>query len=65
MKLCIHIVENEVGGFTAVCPSLPGCKTTGDSRAEAREKLNEAIRGYLAAVSDFVPEHLLEEVIEV
>jgi hypothetical protein len=31
---------------------------------QAREKLDEAIRGYVAAVNDFVPATLLEEVVE-
>ena len=65
MKLCIRIVENEDGGYTASCPSLPGCTSHGASRAEARERLDEAIRGYVAAVNIFVPENLLHEVVEV
>ena len=64
MKLSIRILRNETGGFSAVCPSLPGCKSCGQTRDEAREKLDEAIRGYIAAVSNFVPEHLEQEVVE-
>ena len=65
MKLRIRIIENEDGRYTAVCPSLPGCQCLGTSRDEARKRLNEAIRGYVAAVSNFVPENLLKEVVEV
>ncbi len=52
MKLCIRIMKNEKGDYTAVCSSLPGCVTTGRTREEAREKLDEAIRGYIAAISN-------------
>lgn len=66
MKLSIRIIKNESGGFTAFCPSLPGCTSSGNSKNQARERLDEAIRGYLAAVSNFVPEtHLEEEIVEV
>jgi len=61
MKLCIRIVENERGGFTALCPSLPGCRCSGDTREQARQKLDEAIRGYIASVSNFIPERLDRE----
>ena len=63
MKLCIQILKNG-GGFKAVCPSLPGCVSTGSTREEAQRKLDEAIRGYIAAMSNFVPEHLEHEVVE-
>ena len=52
MKLTIKIVRNERGEYTAFCPSLPGCITNGNTREEAQERLGEAIRGYLASVSD-------------
>ena len=64
MKLSIKIIRNEQGGFTAVCPSLPGCVSTGMSPEEAREKLDEAIRGYLAAVSNFCTPDVVQEVVE-
>jgi predicted RNase H-like HicB family nuclease len=31
------------GGFTAVCPLLPGCISQGDSRDEALTNIREAI----------------------
>ena len=65
MNLSIRVVENDHGGFTAICPNLPGCMSKGKTRAEAREKLNEAIYGYFAAVNDFVPENLSREIEEV
>lgn len=65
MKLAVKIVTSEKGGYMALCPSLPGCMCWGRSRDEARKKLDEAIRGYFAAVNNFVPENLAWEVIEV
>ena len=64
MKLCIQIRPNGQGGFTAVCPSLPGCTSRGQTPQEAEKRLDEAIRGYIAAVSNFVPEHVPHEVVE-
>ena len=65
MKLCVRIIENGRGEFTALCPSLPGCMCQAQSREEAFERLDEAIRGYMAAVNNFVPEDLTREVVEV
>ncbi|HDZ19844.1 hypothetical protein LCGC14_0321340 [marine sediment metagenome] len=65
MKVCIRIVKNEQGGYTAICASLPGCVSTGQTPEDAREKLNVAIRGYLAAVSNCCPDEILQEVAEV
>ena len=64
MKLSVRIVTNERGGYTAVCPSLPGCISRGSTREEARAKHDEAIRGYIAAVSNFVPETVVQELVE-
>ena len=65
MKLSIKIITDDRGGFTAVCPTLPGCMSRGDTREQARTKLHEAIRGYFAALNNFVPEQLPPEVVEV
>lgn len=35
------------GGYTVTVPDLPGCITEGDTLDEARERVHEAIRGYL------------------
>ena len=64
MKLAVRIVNCEKGGYTAICPSLPGCVCKGNSREEARDMLDEAIRGYCAAVNNFVPENVDWEVVE-
>ena len=63
MRLCVRISQNERGHFVAVCPSLPGCVTFGDTQEQAEERLEEAIRGYIAAINNFVPERLDREVV--
>jgi predicted RNase H-like HicB family nuclease len=65
MKLSIRVTQNEQGGFTASCPSLPGCTSKGETKDQAKDKLDEAIRGYIAAVSDCVPENVVHELLEV
>ena len=65
MKVSIQIVPDEQGGFVAECPSLPGCQSRGRTRDEAQDGMHEAIVGYLASVSNFVPERVVEEVVEV
>ena len=65
MKVCVRIIHNEHGDYTALCTSLPGCMSRGRTREEAKEKLDDAIRGYIAAVGNFVPERVIHEVMEV
>jgi predicted RNase H-like HicB family nuclease len=64
MKLTVRILTNDAGDYIAVCPSLPGCRSRGGTRQEAKERLEEAIRGYLAAVSNFVPEVVDQDLVE-
>ena len=65
MKLSVRIITDDSGGYRAICPTLPGCMSKGNTRQEARDKLDEAIRGYFAAINNFVPENLPPEVVEV
>ncbi len=60
MKLYIEVRRNDEGGFTAACPSLPGCVSSGLTVQQAKENLEEAIRGYLASMNNFIPAHLHE-----
>ena len=64
MKLCVKIIACDQGGFIAVCPSLPGCQSHGQTREEAQQRLDEAFRGYIAAMSNFVPENIEHELVE-
>jgi predicted RNase H-like HicB family nuclease len=65
MTLHIRIRTCENGGFTAACPSLPGCSTRAQTKEEARRKLSEAMVGYLASVGNTIPDHLIQNAIEV
>jgi len=65
MKLSVKIRPSDRGGFVAECPSLPGCMSHGQTREEATVKLDDAIRGYIAAMSNFIPERVDQEVLEV
>jgi len=44
-----------------VCPSLPGCTSEGRTPEEAKERIHEAISGYLAAVNNCVPGEIVLE----
>lgn len=52
MKFKILLELSEDGGFTAIVPSLPGCISEGDSKAEALQNIQEAIELYLDPVDD-------------
>lgn len=64
MKFSVQILVNPKGGFTAVCLSLPGCAARADTRELAKKKLEDAVKGYLAAVGNFVPENLAGQLVE-
>jgi predicted RNase H-like HicB family nuclease len=58
MKLSIQVIANQTGTFTAFCPALPGCVSQGATQEEATSRLAEVVRGYIAAVSNFVPDQI-------
>ena len=60
MKICIQIRRNERGQYRAFCPSLPGCVSSGQTEQQAKQRLEEAIQGYIASVSNFVPTDIRE-----
>ena len=41
------------GGYTVTVPMLPGVITEGDTLEEARERVREAIRGYLKVLRKY------------
>jgi len=68
MKYRIYVEQDEDGKFVTHCPTLPGCWSQGDTRAEAIRNTNDAIRGYLESLrkhGDAIPPPITEEVIEV
>ena len=49
MKFRVVLEYDSVSqSWSAVCPELPGCASAGDTEAEARQNIEEAIRLYLA-----------------
>jgi predicted RNase H-like HicB family nuclease len=68
MKFRIIINQDEDGVFVAECPALPGCISQGNSRKEALENINDAIKGYLESLkkhNEPIPPSIYEETIEV
>lgn len=51
VDLRVHVVlePQKEGGFTVTVPSMPGCISEGETRAEALQNIKEAIELWLAA----------------
>jgi len=47
MKVTAVVHQAEEGGFWAEVPSLPGCRTQGDTMDELKSNLREAVELYL------------------
>ena len=58
VKLVIKISRRADNGFRACCPALPGCAVYGRSWTEASDKIQEAVRGYLAGLDTALPREL-------
>ena len=68
MKFRILIEQDEDGLFIAECPSLPGCVSQGESRSQALENIQDAIKGYLESLKKHgepIPPPMEEEIIEI
>ena len=52
MKLKVVLEPSEDGGYTVYVPSLPGCISEGDTKAEALSNIKEAIALYLEPTED-------------
>jgi predicted RNase H-like HicB family nuclease len=48
--------DPETGDYSAVCPELPGCASAGETEAEARANIREAIELYLTPGDIDLPE---------
>ena len=44
------IPDDEVGGFTATAPALPGCISEGDDEEEALAMIRDAVEAYIASL---------------
>jgi predicted RNase H-like HicB family nuclease len=68
MKYRVLIEQDEDGMFVAEVPSLPGCVSQGQTRAEVTENIKEAIALYLESLEahdEPVPPPITEELVEV
>jgi predicted RNase H-like HicB family nuclease len=64
----VLIEKDEDGVFVAEVPSLPGCVSQGDTRAEALANVQEAIAGYLESLKahdEPIPPSIEEEIVDV
>ena len=50
MKYRVIIEQDEVGGFVAVVPALPGCISGGKTREEALRNIRQAIEVYVESL---------------
>lgn len=68
MKYRVLIEQDEDGIFVAEVPSLPGCLSQGQTRADALKNIQEAIEVYLESLKahdEPIPPSIDEEVVEV
>ena len=52
LRLLVVFETDEDGWEVVSCPTLPGCRSQGRTRDEARANIREAIRGYLASMRE-------------
>ena len=52
MKYVYFIERADDGSFSAYVPDLPGCTTSGDSMAEVRASIKDAVDSYLESLRD-------------
>ena len=67
MRYTVLLEQEPDGGFVAVVPSLPGCVSQGDTKAEALSNVREAAELYIEdciAAGDPVPTEAGREFIE-
>mgnify|MGYP000694340947 CR=1 FL=1 len=68
MKYRVILEQDEDGIVVAEVPSLPGCISQGNTRAEALVNVKEAIAVYLDSLKDHnepVPPPISEEIVEI
>ncbi len=55
------IIEKDQDGFYAYCPQLKGCQSQGDTLAEVKNNIQEAIELYLSVLSEEEKQALLKQ----
>ena len=61
MKYKIALYKSDEG-YSVSCPGLPGCWSQGNTEEEAINNIRDAIREYLAAIDELVPDAEVREV---
>jgi len=61
MKYKIALYKSDEG-HSVSCPGLPGCWSQGNTEEEAINNIRDAIREYLAAIDELVPDAEVREV---
>ncbi len=46
----VILEKEEVGGYHAFCPSLPGCHTQGDTYDETMDNIKDAVKLYIESL---------------
>ena len=67
MKYRIILEQDEDGIYTALCPSLPGCISQGETRNEALKNIKDAMEGYILSLkkhNEAIPTPINEEYLE-
>lgn len=52
MKYVYVIERADDGSFSAYVPDLPGCTTSGDTMAEVRLNIKDAVESYMESLRD-------------
>ena len=56
MRASIALHQDESGWWIAECLNMPGCVTQAETREHALERVQEAMRGWLAVMHEEHPE---------
>jgi predicted RNase H-like HicB family nuclease len=56
------VLQSSEEGYSVSCPGLPGCWSQGQTEEEALANIRDAIREYLEAVKDTLPEAEVREI---
>lgn len=68
MKYRVVMEQDDDGVFVVEVPTLPGCLSQGETRAEALNNIREAIEVYLESLQahgEPIPPPIEEEIVEV
>lgn len=56
------VLQKSEEGFSISCPGLPGCWSQGATEEEAIQNIQDAIREYLLAINESLPDANVREI---